>query len=121
MILKVVVRTRIHLGEPDLFYHYPVLRVCQPLEWVDSGWLRPKAVAALGTGTKKGGHSARLSIDLFGRIGQVVTPFSMASSAPRRVFLSSMVIVIGPTPPGTGVIAATRSFATSNSKSPFQT
>jgi hypothetical protein len=50
-----------------------------------------------------------------------LTPCSTAISAARSVFLSSITMVIGPTPPGTGEMAATRSLATSNSKSPFQT
>jgi hypothetical protein len=46
-------------------------------------------------------------------------------SMPRRIFsannvlLSTIVIVNGPTPPGTGVIAPATSLTSSNSTSPF--
>ena len=42
------------------------------------------------------------------------------SSAARSVLASSVAIVIGPTPPGTGVIHAARSFAAAKSTSPHE-
>ena len=39
--------------------------------------------------------------------------------SPNNVLLSTIVIVNGPTPPGTGVIAPATSLTSSNSTSPF--
>ena len=49
-----------------------------------------------------------------------ITPkcYFMVSFAAVNVFFMSMAIVMGPTPPGTGVIAAAFSFTSSKATSP---
>ena len=50
--------------------------------------------------------------------GLAVQPCAARRLALSTVLCSSMVIVIGPTPPGTGVMAEARSDAAANSTSP---
>src|SRR5438094_695692 len=48
----------------------------------------------------------------------IETRIHLRNSAARSVFSISIATVIGPTPPGTGVMCDARSFATANSTSP---
>ena len=61
----------------------------------------------------------QISAPLFGEYDVVVCGGGIAGfCAAVSVFLRSIVIVIGPTPPGTGVIASTIGSTSSNTASP---
>jgi hypothetical protein len=53
-------------------------------------------------------------------LGHDRSPFSLRAVGALEVLASSMVMVIGPTPPGTGVMSEATSFAESKSTSPHK-